>query len=421
MQTSYSYLIIGSGAAGVGAATEIRRRDKNSEIAIISEEGACFYSKVLLTDYLQGKVAKEKLFLRDEAWFTEQKIDFLANTQVKRVDTAAKKVFTTKGALGYDKLLIASGVYPKKLQVSGADRENVFYLWSMKDAERLMARIGEIKKLDRAKQRTVVIGGGFVCQTFLKIFTDCGMETHLLMRGDWYWSRFIGEQAGRLLEEKFSENNIVLHKREKVKEIAQDDDMLVIKTEKGKSIEAGLALAGIGTEPNIDFVSGTDIRIDDGILVDELMKTSAPDVWACGDVVNFYDLILEVQHRQGNWPNATRQGRIAGINMSGGREAYKGLTFFMIDVFGLEVMFLGDYGRSGADETVTRASSDKKKVREYYFKGDRLVGACLVGAAEDRLLIEAAIKAKIELNKEQRLALADENIPLGQSKLYGNK
>ncbi|MBU0649253.1 FAD-dependent oxidoreductase [Patescibacteria group bacterium] len=332
-----------------------------------------------------------------------------------------KKVFTTKGALSYDKLLIASGVYPKKLQVSGADRDNVFCLWNMKDAERLEARIAEIKKSDKIKQRAAVIGGGFICQTFLKIFISRGLETHLLMRGDWYWPRFIGQEAGRLLEEKFLENNIILHKQEKVKDIAQDDDTLIIKTEKGKEIETSLVLAGIGTEPNIDFVAGTDIEIDDGILVDQFMKTSAPHVWACGDVVNFYDLVLETQHRQGNWANATRQGRIAGINMSGGHEVYEELTFFLIDVFGLKVMFLGDYGRDRADDVVVRMSVKQKKAREYYFKDNRLIGACLVGAPEDRLLIEAAIKAKIELNKEQRLELADENIPLGQSKLYANK
>ena len=399
MEFKTDYLIIGSGVAGFTAASEIREREQESKITMLSQEGAAFYSKVLLPNFICGNIEKEKLFLKREPWFQEKNIDARFNTEVKSLDAGNKKVLCEDGdEIGYEKLLIAAGVKPKKLSVPGADLKNVFHLWDLGDAEKLKAGLENLKKLPKEKQKAVVVGGGFICQTFLKIFTSQNMETHLLMRGKWYWSKFIGEDAGAMLEQKFLQNNVVLHKEERVKEIIQQDEGLVIETEKGEKIEAGLVLYGVGTEPNIEFLKGSGIEISDGVRVNEYMETNLPHVWAAGDVVNFYDLILQDYHRQGNWVNASLQAEVAAKNMCGAHEKYEKVTAFTVDVFGLGFVFLGEYDRSRADDAAVEASADN--VKEYYLKDGRVIGACLVNAPEERVALEQAIKNKTKFNKK---------------------
>jgi NTE family protein len=154
----------------------------------------------------------------------------------------------------------------------------------------------------------------------------------------------------------------------------------------------------VGTEPNIEWLQGSGIEMDDGVRVNEFMETNLAHVFAAGDVVNFYDVILEDHHRQGNWVNASLQGEMAATNMCGGREKYEKVTAFTVDVFGLGFVFLGEYDRSRADEAVIEAEGEK--VKEYYLKDSRVIGACLINAPEERAALEQQIKNKTKFNKK---------------------
>lgn len=421
MPESVEYLIIGGGVAGVTAATEIRDNKPDASIAIISQEPVCFYSRVLLSNYLMGEIKREKLILRDEEWFCNQNIKLFLNESVTSLDADGHKVLTSGGReIGFGKLLIATGVSPKILPVAGGDLPNIFYLWDLSQADRILAKIESIKKLPKEQRVVAVIGGGFICQSLVKIFHAHNLEVHLLMRGKYYWSKFISESGGKLLDKKFEENDIVMHKEIQAREIVrQDDDTLIIKTESGEEIKAAMIIIGVGTLPNAAWLDGSGIEIDNGIKVNEQMKTNLPDVYAAGDVVNFYDPFLEDYHRKGNWVNASRQGRVAGINMAGGNEKFHEITSFTVDVFGLNFIFLGEYNRAVADRVVVRPEKDK--IREYYFNNDRLIGAALINCQEDRPLIEKAIKDKIELLKSEQLSLSEAGKPLEESKIYGAK
>jgi len=421
MPETVDYLIIGGGVAGVTAATEIRDNKPDASIAIISQEPVCFYSRVLLSNYLMGEIKREKLILRDEEWFGNQNIKLFLNESVTLLDAKSHKVMTSKNReIGYDKLLIATGVKPKILPVAGGDLPGVFYLWNMEDADHILAEIENIKKLPREQQVIAVIGGGFICQSLVKIFTAHDLLVHLLMRGKYYWSKFISEAGGRLLDKRFEENNIIMHKEVQVREIVrQDDSALIIKTESGEEINAAMVIVGVGTLANTDWLEGSGIELDNGIKVNERMETNLVDVYAAGDVVNFYDPFLEDHHRKGNWVNASRQGRVVGINMAGGNEKFNEVTSFTVNVFGLNFIFLGEYNRAMAEQVVVR--SEKDTVREYYFKNDRLIGAALINCPQDRPLIEKAIKDKIKLLKSEQLSLSEASMPLEDSKIYGAK
>lgn len=421
MAENFDYFIIGGGVAGVTAAAEIRKRKPEATVAILSQEPVCFYSRVLLSNYLEGTIGKEKLILRDEHWFNLKKIKLFLNEPAKSLDAKAHTVVTQTGReIFYKKLLIATGVRPRVLPIVGGDLPGVYSLWDLADAEDIAKKISELKKLPRQKQRVVVIGGGFICQSLVKIFVANDLETHLLMRDKYYWSKFISEPAGQLINKKFIEKGIRIHEQMRTKEIIQGKDgVLIIKTESGEEIKAGLIIVGVGTLPNISWLEGSGIELDNGIKVNEYMETSLADVYAAGDVVNFYDVILEDYHRKGNWVNANRQGKVCAANMIGDKEEFDEMTLFTVDIFGLIFIFLGEYSRAMADEVVVR--NEGVRIREFYFKGERLIGATLINAATDRPLIEKAIRDKIKLSKSEQLSLSEADKPLEETKIYGVK
>ena len=420
MRTQAEYLIIGGGIAGVTAATTLREQEPDARIVIISREPVSFYSRVMLTGYVEGSIAREKLILRDEKWFSDQKIDLFSGESVEFWDGEKKIVKTDKGnEFSFGKLLIATGVRPTPLDIPGAKSNRVHYLWDLDEADKIIERIDELEKLPREKRKVVIIGGGFVCQSFRKIFAKKDIEAHLLMRGDYYWSRYISPEAGKLINEALESEGVTLHQNEKVKEIIREGDGVVLKTESGNEISAGIVLVGVGISPNTAWLEEGGIELDDGVKVNEYLETNMPDIYAAGDVVNYYDLSLEDFHRQGNWVNAERQGRVAAMNMLGRREAYNEITSFAIALLGINFIFVGEYSSKFVDESIARVDSKNKIVREFYFKGARLVGAMLMNAAEDRPLIQTAIKDKMELSKIEKLNLKEADFPLEKTKIYG--
>ena len=419
MAAKYDYLIVGGGIAGVTAATILRESAPNSRIAIISREPVIFYSRVMLTSYIEGGVLREKLILRDEEWFRDQRIDLFLGESAEILDKKNKTVQTDKGnEFVFGKLLIATGVRPMLIDIPGAESSRVHYLWDIDEADKIIERINELNNLPSDKRKAAIIGGGFVCQSFRKIFSKKDIETHLLMRGDYYWSRYISPAAGALINEALENEGIILHPNEKVAEIIDSDNGVILKTKSGNEISAALVLVGVGIAPDVDWLRESGVELDNGIKVNEYMETSLPDVYAAGDAVNYYDPNLGDFHRQGNWVNGERQGRIAAINMLGNREAYQAVTSFAIPFLGISFIFVGEYSKKFADEAVVRADQADKKIREFYFRGDRLIGAMLMNAAEDRPLIETAIKDKIELSKKEKINLKDADFPLEKTKIW---
>jgi len=283
MKIDTDYLIIGASAAGVSAAIAIRERQPEAKIAIISKEPIAFYSRVLLPKFINGGIDKGKLILRDKNWFAEQNIELYLDEAAEKLDSNRHALMTSRNnEFTYNKLLIATGVRPAKLPAPGSESESVFYLWNLADAEKLKAKMDEA-----GGGKIVVIGGGFICQSFVNIFSRANFDVNLLMRGKYYWSHFVDEYTGKLLNEEFEEEGVVLHQEERVKEISKSGNGLIVQTEKGREIQADIVLVGVGMIPNTAWLEGSGIELDDGVRVDEFMKTNLRDVYAAGDVVNF--------------------------------------------------------------------------------------------------------------------------------------
>jgi 3-phenylpropionate/trans-cinnamate dioxygenase ferredoxin reductase subunit len=421
MEFKTEYLIIGSGVAGVTAAAQIRRQEPKARIAIIGREPVPFYSRVMLTNYLSGEVGREKLFLRDEDWFSRQGISLYLAEEALSVDTSAGKLKTKSGKIfNYAKLLLATGVSPKKMDIPGGDAEGVHYFWDLADAEKIKDAISNITASSKEKSDIVVIGGGFICQAYRKIFSRSDFNVHLLMRGEYYWTNYVSREIGGLINDKFTKGGLILHKNTRVKEIIKKDDRtLEVVADNGQRIRAAMVLVGIGTEPNTAWLKESGVELDDGIKTDEYLQTSVANVFAAGDAVNYFDVYLGEHYRRGNWANAQRQGETAGKNMVNKKNIFQAISVATLSVDDLSLGFIGGYERKMVDRAITRCGPEKGQVRDFLFKENRLVGAVLANALAERPLIEQAIRDKIKLTEEEQKQISDQNFPLEKSKIYG--
>lgn len=379
------YIIIGAGIAGATAAITIREQDKEAEIFIISGESELVYNRILLANYLKGRITRDKLFIKSLETLAAENIIVKAKTWVKSVDPNKHEVILDNGEiLGFDKLLIATGGHPKSWLVPGADKQGVFCLKTLADAD-------EILKYTPTAKRAAVVGGGFISLDLLDVFINLKMETHLFLRGPYYWSQVMDQEQGARLANKISGQGVIIHPNTNVIEVFGNEKVSAVKTDTGLEIAVDIIGYGIGIESYIQFLNNSNIKVNKGVVVNEYLESSVPDIFAAGDVAEFGEVA-------GNWDNAREQGRVAGLNMIGQKTVYQGLTSYVMSVGGLVVATLGNTNLSNSDEIIVRKNEiDYIKI---LLKENKIIGAVFVGGIKDLIMIKKMILDKTELSAE---------------------
>ena len=318
----YDYLIVGGGIAGTTAAEFARMKDPLSSIAITEEEPYPLYSKVLIPKYLKGSIAREGLFLRTLEQYVARRIDFFPQTTIARVDFSSHIAHAVDGRLfPYKKLLIAAGGKPRRV----FSRTQILRMHTLDDADHIVSVLsGQAGLPAKALAKAGVIGEGFIGLEFLELFVHKQFQTHLFLRGEYFREHHFGKIAGALLMDHFAKNDIVLH-RHAAAEPPVSPDLLGI---------------GFGLLRNFDPFPG--IMQNQGVVVDEYLKASQPDVYAAGDIAEFYDTISKRHRVVGNWANAMLQGKIAGCNMVGEQAPFRAVTGYRIAILGCSLTLLGD-------------------------------------------------------------------------------
>ncbi len=410
------YLIIGNGAAGATAAQTLREQDPRGEITIVSAEPHPMYSRPGLAYILIDEIPDKQVLARTPEWYQANRLRLVYGTAV-RLDTAEHRVHLADGqALSYDRLLIATGARAVPLPYPGADLDGVVFLDTLDGTRDLLRRV------KRAK-RAVVLGGGITALEMTEGFAHHGLETHYFLRRNLLWASVFNAAESKLLEEKMREHGVQLHFNTEAAEIVGDKHRRVagVKLASGEIVASDLVGAGIGVKAQLDLVKGTAIKTDKSILVDEYLTTSVPDVFAAGDCAQAWDPWTRKHSVEVLWPTAVAQGRVAAVNMAGGRSAYaKGTPFNACLLFGLHITAIGQLGGNrdadepevvqhtsrGWSETWTtrpRAyasawSQHGPNTTRLAFDGDRLVGALVVGeqslADPLRFLIEKQIDVR---------------------------
>ena len=396
---SYDYLIIGGGIAGVSAAETIREHDPQAALGILSDEAHILYSRVLLPSYLKNKIPRERLFLRTEANFVERRIDLLLQEKITKIDTVHKEVLTSNGtSFGYRKLLIASG---GKVKPWGepANEPFIFRLQTLDDADKLHQALSKI-------QHPIMIGASFIALEFLEIFVKNGIKPQLIAPDRYFFERLLDPAGGELLRKNFEEHGISVMFQDTVVKVEQGVGPLTAITKNGKKIFCDAIGVGIGIERSRDFLQDSSIEIGErGILTNEFFETNIENIWAAGDVAEFKDLVAGITHVVGNWNNAFLQGKRAGFNMLGGREAFLNVPFYSITNLGMQITALGECNDQNSDSLV-RYDPIQTEYERLFLKENVLIGAVLINRFQDKMHLSKLIETKTPVG-EYRARLAD--------------
>ncbi len=395
------YVIIGAGVAGVTAAETIRAKDPDGAITIINGEPFPFYFRAAMSFYIKGAITEDELYGKPAVWAQKNNIRTL-NDRVKQVRVDNKEVCTQNGLTEpYDKLLVATGAWPFVAPWPGADLDGVVTYRSLTCARHM---IDYIKK--HAVKKAVVVGGGILGVELVEDLHNLGLETTLLARESRVLELLLDpEGSGIILDQMKSDGVRVLFKTELKEIIGKDGRVEGIVTSGGETIEAGLVGVAIGVRPHIDFLEGSGLVIDRGVIVDQRLNTSDPDVYSAGDVA--------VRKVNGSyipcrtWLTAARQGRVAGANMVEGGEPFEEKVFFNAShAYKSIYSAVGKYDEpEGGDIRHIRLEAGKGRYSKLVMDGDRIIGGVFIGYVTPVWDVCRAIESGAKVDPERLAGL----------------
>ena len=348
-----TYVIVGTGAAGVGGAEAIRANDRDAKIILIGDEPAGYYSRPGLAYYLTGEIPEEQLFPFSRSEFKNARFDWITAT-VLRIDRENQKLVLDNGAvLDYDCLLLATGASARKSDLPGSDLKGVVQLDNLHDAR-------EILQYTRRAKRAVVLGGGITALEIVEGLISQKIRAHYFLRGDRYWGNVLDETESKIIEHRLLEEGVRIHYNTDAEAILpgkgglfgrKNDEVAGVRTKEGEEIPCEIVAVAIGVVPRIELAKDARLEIDRGVLVDDRMRTSDPNIFAAGDIAQAYDPFARRSVLDVLWPVARDQGRVAGINMAGGDSAYtKEVPLNVTRLAGLTTTIIGTVSTGGRDD-----------------------------------------------------------------------
>ncbi|HYX05771.1 MAG TPA: FAD/NAD(P)-binding oxidoreductase [Bacteroidales bacterium] len=404
---NYKYIILGGGtAAGYAADEFVKQGVATDELCIVSKETTLPPDRPPFSkDYLREEMEPSEFLINDEDFYSQKGIDVLLKTQVTGIDLANKLLELDSGEqLGYEYLLIATGATPRNLGIPGASNENVFYLRDRQDADKI---IEKAKKIEKA----LVIGGQFIGTEVAASLSQLGLDVTFVYPDQAPMSNFNVKELGEYFINLFKKNNVTLIPGTKVKSLEGNPEVTKAILENGQTIETEMVVAGIGVTPNTALFEGSEMKIDDGIIVNEYCETSVENVYAAGDVARFPDAFYGHTRRIEHWDNAFQMGQHAAKVITGYLEPYNYLPFFFSDVFDLSYEFYGDVSR--AQNYIIRGNIDEGDFSILWTEGDLIIAGFFTASRpeEEKEKTIEYIKNKTFINQK---VLADTDAPFGE-------
>ncbi|MGA2955641.1 MAG: FAD-dependent oxidoreductase [Thermodesulfobacteriota bacterium] len=385
------HVIIGNSAAGIAAAREIRRYDPRGQITIISDEPSFGYSRVLLPLYIAGKISKKEMLIAPKDFYSSRRIRLFRNNPVEAIDPEAQRVHTLKGTeVSYDSLLVATGSSPRTLEVPGEDLPGLHYLRKISDAEAIR------KDLSSSPGAVLLVGGGLVGVKSLEALVGKKRKVHLVISSDRVLSQMLDKAASDLFLESFRKEGVSIHLHTDVSGFEGKDRLEEALLSDGTTLSCCLAIIGKGVRPNVNFLKGTGVNLNQGITVDQRMATNLPCIYAAGDVAEPVDLLQGKSMGNAIWPLAVEGGRVAGSNMASASTTFSGgLRMNAVEALGTRVVSAGD--REG-EQQVQYFQKENSVYRKLVFSRDRLTGFLLAGDIRGAGILTSFIKNGTELS-----------------------
>jgi NAD(P)H-nitrite reductase large subunit len=399
------HVIVGSGPAGVIAAETLRKADPAAEITLLCGEGEPPYARMAIPYLLKGDIDEAGTYIRkDRDHYGRMRIA-LVEARARAVDTAARVVDVGNGhSLPYDRLLIATGSRPSRERIPGIDFPGVRTCWTLPDARALLAGI-------RPGTRVVQMGAGFVGCIIMEGLLSRGVDLTILVRSGYMVRRMMNPTAGGLIRRWCEAKGVKILTRTQPLGLSANGGELKVDLGEGRTLDADLYLSVVGVDPNLEFLAGSGIEIGQGILVDANLQSSAPGVYAAGDVAESTDVVTGKRQLNAIQPNAAEQGRTAALNMAGRPTRFKGsFVFNVLTTLGLASSSFGEWQGVPGGESTEVLDESRYRYLNLQFDGDRLVGANCVGFADHVGAFRGLIEGRRRLGVWKRRLMDDPSL-----------
>jgi NADPH-dependent 2,4-dienoyl-CoA reductase/sulfur reductase-like enzyme/nitrite reductase/ring-hydroxylating ferredoxin subunit len=377
-------VIIGSGAAGFAAAEMLRREGFQNQIVMLSSDDSLPYDRPNLSkDYLAGTIPFKFVPLKSERFYAEKGIETRLGETVVGLDVGARAVTLAGGdAIPYDRLLLATGAEPVRLDVPGADQPHIHTLRSLADCRAIIEQA-------KGARRAVVIGASFIGLEVAASLRARKLEVHVVAPDKRPMERVLGPQLGDFIRTLHEEHGVVFHLENKPAAF----DGNIVRLEQGPPIEADLVVVGIGVRPRLALAEQAGLALDRGIAVDEYLQTSAPGIFAAGDIARWPDRHSGQAIRVEHWVVAERQGQTAARNMLGRQTPFDAVPFFWSQHYDIPINYFG-HAESWDEIAIDGDIMKKDCVLRYKSKG-RV--AAVASIFRDRQSLEAEVAMEREV------------------------
>ena len=411
MAQKQNLIILGGGQAAAYAAKEIRSVDNISNLTIISEENFLPYERPPLSkDCLLNKKTFDQVLFFPKDFYEKNDINFINNKKIVDIDFDKNSIFSSSGdKFIYNKLLIATGSVNRKLIVDKEFKDNekdILYLRDIKDSQFIKDKLEYSKEI-------LIIGGGFIGLEIASSASQLGKKVSVVEMGKQLMGRAIPENIATLVQEAHKKNGNEIYLEAQINQIKKREKIYEVFLSSNKKISADLIIVGIGSLPNTEIFSNTSLKIDNGILTDEFCQTSVPNVFAAGDVANFFHPFYNMHLRLESYRHAQNHGICAAKNITGTKTSYTEIPWMWSDQFNLNMQMTGICNEY--DMIIQRGTNVEEGLIYFFTKNSIIMGACGLGIegkiGRDIRLAEKIAEKKIKVTKE---ILSDKNLKLNK-------
>jgi 3-phenylpropionate/trans-cinnamate dioxygenase ferredoxin reductase subunit len=393
--------IVGGGLAAAAAAESYRQAGGAGDVTIFTQDPDLpVHRPPLSKAYLRGDETLESVYVHPAQFYRDHEIAVRLNSRVERIDPTDKQLFLEGGeTVAWDKLVLATGARSRHLQIPGSGLPGLHYLRSLGSAHELQAAYADAKT-------AVIIGAGFIGMEVAATLTQQGVFCTVIEMAPRMWPALVPEVTSSYIQRYFEAKGVRFLLNTGVEALEGDGQVQSVALSNGTSVPADLVVAGVGAALNVELAAEAGLRVDRGVVVDDLFRTSSLDVYAVGDIANFPDPIVGQIHLE-HWDNALAQGRAVGQTLAGRPEPFRHVAYFFSDLFDLSLNMVGY--PAGWDDIEVRGDVEAGTFTTVYVRHGRVRAALMVNddADFDHWTSVVAAETAIEgMKSSARLALA---------------
>jgi 3-phenylpropionate/trans-cinnamate dioxygenase ferredoxin reductase subunit len=389
---SVRHLLIGGGLAAANCARHLREQGAEGEVLIVGRELDPPYNRPPLTKkYMTREEGLDEVMFRPESWYAEQEIEVMTRTSVTSLDPAERTVtLSDKQQIGFEKALLATGSNVRILHVDGGHLDGIHYLRTLRNAHAIQ------EELENA-ERVALVGGSYIGTELAASFTKLGKQVELIMLESVTLERFYGPEVGQFFQQVLTDHGVRVHGDQELQRFEGDGRVQKVVTKSGLEFECDFVVIGAGVHPELHLAEQAGLETASGVLTDRYLETSAPGIFAAGDLAEYDSVVHGRRLRIEHWDVAFNQGKYAALNMLGRQSEYDVVPYFWSDLADWSSMeYVGP--ASDWDDVWFRGSPSEGQFSAWYVKDGRVAAALTVGRSEELSVASRMLAEKTDVS-----------------------